>query len=850
MKKTACLLLGAALFFGSTSFALAAEVTGVDGVGPQPFSVTCDPYTTPFVNDQAYIPSVPGDNGTCVFNVPQTETPQFIAIYQGTRGDALLLFSDFGTSNSGDGEFDMAYTQFGTLSATPPQPDDAFFAVSVGGDDPNDANNYFENSASDPTLTPPTDYSIVNWYWGAPITVTADNQTINVGDPLPTFYATLSGFVGGDTLATSGITGTTTCSLDPEKPDVDTNKAGVYTDYIVCNQGTASSTKYSFAPPVATYVAGTLTINPAPAPSTATANITVAPYSVTYDGNAHTATVVAMGVNGENLNADVNLTGTAHTAAGDYSDAWTFHDPTGTYADANGTVSDSIAKANATITVTPYSVTYDGSAHTAVGTATGVQSESLSGLDLSGTTHTAVGTYATDAWTFHNPNGNYSDAGSTVHDSIAQAGSVTTVSCPASVIYSGVAQTPCTATVTGVGGLNQTLTVNYANNTNTGTAYASASFAGDSNDMGSSDSEEFAVTTAPLTVTANSQTVYGASIPALSATLSGFLGTDTQTNSTSGTPSCTTTATNASPAETYPITCTAGTLTSTNYSFSKFVPGTLTIPTLACMWALNTSATDLQMSSSGSIKGVGCGMQINSNSTSAVTLSGSGGINTASNCIVGSVKNTGSASVSPTPLSNCISKNDPLSSITKPTVPSTCNFTNYSLTNSSAVTLQPGVYCGGMKFSGSGAVTFSPGIYILKNGPLSVSGSSPLTGNGVSFFLTGTNAAIAASGSGPWHLVAPMSGLLAGCVFYLDGSSLGISATSQFSGSSNLYLEGVVYLPKQALQFSGSSMTSAASPFTAFVADTFKMSGSGVLTLNGSASQTVVPVPIGLYVTN
>ena len=36
-----------------------------------------------------------------------------------------------------------------------------------------------------------------------------------------------------------------------------------------------------------------------------------------------------------------------------------------------GELADAIAKANAVVTVTPYSVTYDGAAHTATGTATG-----------------------------------------------------------------------------------------------------------------------------------------------------------------------------------------------------------------------------------------------------------------------------------------------------------------------------------------------------------------------------------------------------------------------------------------------------------------------------------------------
>src|ERR1700719_2920159 len=150
------------------------------------------------------------------------------------------------------------------------------------------------------------------------------------------------------------------------------------------------------------------------ATSTAHAVIVAPPLYVTYDGNAHTATGTATGVKGEALTG-VNLLGTTHTSAGDYpSDAWTFTDTTGNYNNASGTTHDAIAKANAVIVVTPYNVTYDGNAHTATGTATGVKNENLSGLDLSGTSHTGAGTYGADPWTFTDVTGNYNNGGGTV----------------------------------------------------------------------------------------------------------------------------------------------------------------------------------------------------------------------------------------------------------------------------------------------------------------------------------------------------------------------------------------------------------------------------------------------------
>lgn len=70
----------------------------------------------------------------------------------------------------------------------------------------------------------------------------------------------------------------------------------------------------------------------------------------------------------------------------------------------------------------------------------------------------------------------------------APAPSVTVVTCPARVTYTGAAIEVCTATVTGIGGLNLAVTpVSYTDNTNVGTAGASATFGGGANHTGSTD---------------------------------------------------------------------------------------------------------------------------------------------------------------------------------------------------------------------------------------------------------------------------------------------------------------------------------------------------------------------------
>src|SRR5262249_36873810 len=98
-----------------------------------------------------------------------------------------------------------------------------------------------------------------------------------------------------------------------------------------------------------------------------------------------------------------------------------------TLGDANNNAEDSlpnalrINKATPTIVVTPYCVDFDGSAHTATATATGVLGESLAGMNVTGTTPTAAGAYTADPWTFIDVTGNYSDQNNSVNDSIVDA---------------------------------------------------------------------------------------------------------------------------------------------------------------------------------------------------------------------------------------------------------------------------------------------------------------------------------------------------------------------------------------------------------------------------------------------
>ncbi len=150
---------------------------------------------------------------------------------------------------------------------------------------------------------------------------------------------------------------------------------------------------------------GTLSIDPA----TPTLNINGGPF--TYDGNAHAATVTAHGVNGGNVKGSFSVTYTSNgsptlapTDAGTYGVEAIFTSNDANYLSVTVPVSGSISidPASPKLKVTGGTFTYDGTAHAATATATGVGGASVVGsfvVTYNGSTPapTAAGTYTLEA---------------------------------------------------------------------------------------------------------------------------------------------------------------------------------------------------------------------------------------------------------------------------------------------------------------------------------------------------------------------------------------------------------------------------------------------------------------------
>ncbi len=104
-----------------------------------------------------------------------------------------------------------------------------------------------------------------------------------------------------------------------------------------------------------------------------------------------------------------------------------------------------------------------------------------------------------------------------------------------------------------------------------------AVYSGDNTYAANSENRGVTLAKAHLTVTANAKSkVYGAAVPTLTATISGFVNGDTA-NVVSGVPKLTTNVSAKSGVGTYVITIAAGTLSAANYDFPWLVNGTLTV---------------------------------------------------------------------------------------------------------------------------------------------------------------------------------------------------------------------------------------------------------------------------------
>lgn len=387
-----------------------------------------------------------------------------------------------------------------------------------------DAGNY--------TLTQPTLAADI-----IPVELTA---TI-IGNPTKVYDGDASATLAAANFQINGLVGTEGFTVTKTTGSYDSANAGprtVSTSLIAADLSPNGPTLASnYVLPTSASGPGTIT----KAPTTTTVTFEAGPY--VYRGTAFTATANVTGAGGlSQAVTPVNYTGdcTNVTSANGCSASATYAESANHFS-SNDSKSITITPATPTVTVTfgASPITYDGNPHPASVTVNGV-SGALA-IPTNGTTAisytkdaapfvgtpTDAGAYTASA-SFTSANANYTNASSAADAllTIDKASSTTIITCPTNVTYTGSAHEPCTATATGAGGLNVSVTVTYINNVNAGTALADSTYAGDANHNGSTATQASfiiykAATTTTVTCGAGPFVYTGSPITPCTATVTG-----------------------------------------------------------------------------------------------------------------------------------------------------------------------------------------------------------------------------------------------------------------------------------------------------------------------------------------
>jgi Putative Flp pilus-assembly TadE/G-like len=266
-----------------------------------------------------------------------------------------------------------------------------------------------------------------------------------------------------------------------------------------------------------------------------------------------------------------------------------------------------------------------------------------------------------------------------------------------------------------------------------------------------------------------------------------------------------------------------------------------------CVLSLDQASSDsIALTDSAKITADACDVQSNSVSTSAITAWNSALIKSATTCSVGGYRG-GASNFNPGVITDCPNLADPLASRAAPSIASkSCDFTDTQV-NGGAAVLQPGIYCGGLNISTGANVTFSPGIYVIRDGIFQASNGSNLFGREVGFYFSGNNATFKFNTQSKVEFYAPISGDMAGILFFSDRNSS--ERTQQINSEFAHQLVGTIYLPNDIFQVATNTVVADQSAYTVVIAKRIQLNQSPTLVLNANYGATNVPVPDGVATT-
>jgi hypothetical protein len=263
-----------------------------------------------------------------------------------------------------------------------------------------------------------------------------------------------------------------------------------------------------------------------------------------------------------------------------------------------------------------------------------------------------------------------------------------------------------------------------------------------------------------------------------------------------------------------------------------------------CLYVLDRSAADAFTASNGASVTMNCGIAINDNNADAATISGGATVSATAISIAGNYVVNNGGTVSPAPTTGTQTVVDPFASVAGPTA-GACGYTNYS-PGYGNWTLSPGTYCGGITINNGATALFKAGTYIINGGGITFGGGATITGIGVMFYLTGTNAtydSVTIANGVNVTLSAEPSGTYMGLLFFQD-RSITSSQNASFAGGASTELTGTLYFPTTDVAFSNGASTSGD---MAIVADQVSFTGGANLRYDPTGLKTgLVTMTAGL----
>jgi hypothetical protein len=220
----------------------------------------------------------------------------------------------------------------------------------------------------------------------------------------------------------------------------------------------------------------------------------------------------------------------------------------------------------------------------------------------------------------------------------------------------------------------------------------------------------------------------------------------------------------------------------------------------------NTAITGVTFSGSSTVN-LGCGVSSNSTSSQAIIAGGSSSVVASPIAAVGGVPASPSYVGQTLLLPNTSKQEDPFKNLPEPQVPASCS-PEYGVQPNQTRTISPGCYQG---MDIKGTLIMQPGVYIINGGALRFGAQANVTGEGVTFILTSSNAVsnpasiatLDMHGGAILNIKAPATGTYAGVLLYQDRRAPMTGV--QINGNSSSSFQGAFYLPSQQVTFNGNT---------------------------------------------